>query len=70
MRLPTSHRPSAAPRNRPNPPRRAAAISLSRFPKDWLTVPNTGLAVFVLTFVVPTVASTAICYSVASTEKR
>lgn len=48
------------------------AVSLSRFPKDWLTVPNTGLVVFVLllTFVVPTVVSTAICYSVASTQKR
>ncbi|MGZ6781002.1 MAG: hypothetical protein ACXVGO_18665, partial [Mycobacterium sp.] len=48
------------------------AVSLSRFPKDWLTAPNTGLVVFVLllTFVVPTVVSMAICYSVASTEKR
>lgn len=47
------------------------AVSLSRFPKEWLTVPNTGLvvSVLVLTFVVPTVVSTAICYSVASTEK-
>src|SRR6478672_1970294 len=34
------------------------AVSLSRFPKDWLTVPNTGLVVFVLllTFVVHTIA--------------
>ena len=48
------------------------AVSLNRFPKDWLTVPNTGVVFFVLvlTFVVPTVVSTAICYSVASTERR
>jgi hypothetical protein len=48
------------------------AVSLNRFPKDWLTAPNRGLVVFVLvlTFVVPVVVSTAICYSVAGTEKR
>ena len=48
------------------------AMSLARFPKDWLTVPNTGAVVFVLflTFVAPSVISTAICYSVASTDNR
>jgi hypothetical protein len=48
------------------------AVSLSRLPKDWLTTPNTAVVVFVLvlTFVVPTVLSTAICNSVASTAKR
>ena len=47
-------------------------MSLARFPKDWLTAPNTGAVVFVLvlTFVVPTVVSTGICYSVASTKER
>ncbi|MCB0943041.1 MAG: hypothetical protein KDB72_22705 [Mycobacterium sp.] len=47
-------------------------MSLARFPKDWLTVPNTGavVAVLVLTFVVPSVVSTAICYSVASSDDR
>lgn len=47
------------------------AMSLARFPKEWLTVPNTGAVVFVLilTFVVPSVISTAICYSVASTDR-
>ncbi|HNF05894.1 MAG TPA: hypothetical protein PL146_10950 [Mycobacterium sp.] len=47
-------------------------MSLARFPKEWLTVPNTGavVAVLVLTFVVPSVVSTAICYSVASSEDR
>lgn len=47
-------------------------MSLARFPKDWLTVPNTGAVVFVLilTFVVPSVVSTAICYSVASADDR
>lgn len=45
-------------------------MSLARFPKEWLTVPNTGAVVFVLilTFVVPAVVSTGICYSVASTR--
>lgn len=48
------------------------SVSLARFPKDWLTVPNGGLVAFVLalTFVLPTVVSTAICYSVASTDSR
>ena len=47
-------------------------MSLARFPKDWLTVPNTGavVAVLVITFVVPSVVSTAICYSVASADDR
>ncbi len=47
-------------------------MSLARFPKDWLTVPNTGavVAVLVLTFVVPSVVSTAICFSVASADDR
>lgn len=46
------------------------AITLARFPKEWLTVPNTAvvIGVLVLTFVVPTIVSTAICYSVASTD--
>jgi hypothetical protein len=45
-------------------------VSLARLPKDWLTAPNTGIVigVLILTFVVPTVVSTSICYSVASTE--
>lgn len=48
------------------------ALTLARLPKDWLTVPNTAIVVFVLvlTFVVPTVVSTAICYSVPSTDER
>ncbi|WP_267305077.1 hypothetical protein [Mycobacterium barrassiae] len=48
------------------------AMSLARFPKPWLIDPNLGLVVFVLilTFVLPTVVSTAICYSVASTDER
>ncbi|CAN5452422.1 hypothetical protein BH09ACT8_BH09ACT8_01840 [soil metagenome] len=39
-------------------------------PKEWLTAPITGLVGFVLilTLVLPTVTTTAICYSVASTE--
>jgi hypothetical protein len=47
-------------------------MSLARFPKDWLTVPNTGAVVFVLllTYIVPSVVSTAICYSVASADNR
>lgn len=46
------------------------ALTLARFPKDWLTVPNTVvvIAVLVVTFGLPTVVSTAICYSVASTD--
>ena len=48
------------------------AVSLARIPKDWLTEPNTGVVVFVLslTFVLPTIVATAICYSVASTDER
>jgi len=48
------------------------AVSLSRFPKEWLTAPHTGLVVLVLilAFVLPTVVATAICYSVASTDRR
>ena len=48
------------------------AVSLARFPKDWLSTPNTGIVMFVLvlTAVLPTVVSVAICNSVASTEKR
>lgn len=48
------------------------AISLARFPAGWLTVPNIAVVIFVLvlTFVVPAVVSTAICYSVASTDDR
>ena len=48
------------------------SMSLARFPKGWLTVPNTGavVSVLVLTFVVPSVICTAICYSVASAEDR
>jgi hypothetical protein len=46
------------------------ALSLARLPKDWLTGPNTAAVTFVLilTFALPTIVSTAICYSVASTE--
>ena len=48
------------------------AVSLARFPDGWLTVPNIAVVIFVLvlTFVVPAVVSTAICYSVASTDDR
>lgn len=48
------------------------AVSLARIPKSWLTEPNTGVVAFVLilTFVVPTIVATAICYSVASTDER
>jgi hypothetical protein len=47
------------------------AVSLARLPKDWLTAPNTGIVIVVLalTFVLPTIVSTAICYSVASTRR-
>ena len=46
------------------------AVSLARLPQDWLTEPNIAFVVFVavLTFVLPTVVATAICYSVASTD--
>ena len=48
------------------------AVSLARFPQGWLTEPNIGFVVFVvaLTYVLPTVVATAICYSVASTDER
>jgi ABC-type xylose transport system permease subunit len=48
------------------------AVSLNRFPADWLTAPSTAGVVFVLilTFVVPIIVSTAICYSVPSTDER
>jgi hypothetical protein len=48
------------------------AVSLARIPKGWLTDPNTGLVAFVLllTFALPTIVATAICYSVASTDER
>jgi hypothetical protein len=48
------------------------AVSLARIPKDWLTEPNAGVVGFVLilTFVLPTIVATAICYSVASTDER
>ncbi|SPM34560.1 hypothetical protein MRAB57_2380 [Mycobacterium rhizamassiliense] len=46
------------------------AVSLARFPIGWLTTPNRGFVgfVFVLALLVPTIVSTAICYSVASTD--
>lgn len=48
------------------------AVSLARIPKDWLTDPHAGVVAFVLllTFVLPTIVATAICYSVASTDER
>jgi hypothetical protein len=48
------------------------AVSLARMPKPWLTEPNVGLVglVLILTFVLPTIVATAICYSVASTDDR
>lgn len=47
-------------------------MSLARFPKDSLAVPNTGAVIFVLIliFVVPSVVSTAVCHSVASADDR
>lgn len=47
------------------------AVSLARLPREWLTAPNGVFVVFVLgvTFVLPTVVSTAICYSVASADE-
>jgi hypothetical protein len=47
------------------------AVSLARFPQGWLTEPNIGfvVAVAILTFVLPTIVATAICYSVASTDE-
>ena len=46
-------------------------MSINRFPKDWLTTPNMAVVVFVivLTYVVPSLISTAICNSVASTKQ-
>lgn len=48
------------------------ALTLARLPKEWFTAPNTVVVVcvLVLTFCLPTVVSTAICYSVASTDER
>jgi hypothetical protein len=48
------------------------AVSLARFPQGWLTEPNIGfvVSVVILTFVLPTIVATAICYSVASTDER
>ena len=48
------------------------SVSLARIPKTWLTDPAASLIAFVLTltFVLPTIVSTAICYSVASTDER
>ncbi|OBI93030.1 hypothetical protein [Mycobacterium asiaticum] len=47
------------------------AVSVARLPVGWLTTPNRGFVglVFVLSLLVPTVVSTAICYSVASTDE-
>lgn len=46
------------------------AMSLARAPKDWLTQPQFPAAAFVLLIaaVVPSVVSTAVCYSVASVK--
>ena len=46
-------------------------MSINRFPKDWLTTPSITVVVFVLvlTYVVPSLVSTAICNSVASTRQ-
>ena len=46
------------------------AMSLARAPKDWLTQPHLLAAAFVLLIdaVVPSVVSTAVCYSVASVK--
>jgi hypothetical protein len=46
-------------------------MSINRFPKDWLTTPNMAVvvSVIVLTYVVPSLISTAICNSVASTKQ-
>lgn len=47
------------------------AISLARLPIGWLTTPNGGFVMFVfaLSLLVPTIISTAACYSVASTDE-
>lgn len=46
-------------------------MSINRFPKDWLTTPNMAVVIFVLvlTYVVPSLITTAICNSVASTTQ-
>ncbi|MEC4762941.1 hypothetical protein [Mycobacterium sherrisii] len=47
------------------------AVTLARLPGGWLTTPNRGFVVFVfvLALLVPTIISTAACYSVASTDE-
>ena len=47
-------------------------LSLNRVPKDWLTTPIMAVVgfVLVLTLVLPTVVTAAICYSVASTDEQ
>ena len=47
------------------------AITLARLPVGWLTTPNRAFVMFVfgLALVVPTIISTAACYSVASTDE-
>jgi hypothetical protein len=47
------------------------AVSLARLPAGWLTTPNRAFVGFVvvLSLLVPTIISTAACYSVASTEE-
>lgn len=47
------------------------AVTLARLPSGWLTTPNRGFVmfVFVLALLVPTIISTASCYSVASTDE-
>ena len=47
------------------------AVSLARFPQGWFTEPNIAfvVGVSILTFVMPTIVATAICYSVASTDE-
>jgi hypothetical protein len=48
------------------------ALTLARFPKDWLTTPGSPVmyAVLLLTFGLPAVVGTAICYSAPSTDQR
>lgn len=47
------------------------AVTLARLPGGWLTAPNRGFVIFVLVLalLVPTIISTAACYSVASTDE-
>jgi hypothetical protein len=47
------------------------AVSLARLPVGWLTTPNRAFVMFVfaISLLVPTIISTAICYSVASTDE-